>query len=238
MVPRKRPRMRLRRVRTGLKFPARFRKLRRPRLPRISFVDSLTKLPNLLTYIRILSIPLIIWLAHRSGISENTSTEQIFWSFWAFAAYTLSALTDFLDGWLARTRNLSTLVGRFLDPLADKLLVMALLIQLVVLGRIDPWIAIVLIGREMFINGLRTIASSEGLEIPVNQLGKWKTFIQMIALGALILPVTYPLPVLGEFPFHTWGWWFLIASLVLSIVSAGVYLWNFVRVVVAREKAS
>jgi CDP-diacylglycerol--glycerol-3-phosphate 3-phosphatidyltransferase len=238
MVPRKRPRMRLRRVRTGLKFPARFRKLRRPRLPRISFVDSLTKLPNLLTYIRILSIPLIVWLTHQSGLEQDGSNGQVFWSFWAFVAYTLSAITDFLDGWLARTRNLSTLVGRFLDPLADKLLVMALLIQLVVLGRIDPWIAIVLIGREMFINGLRAIASSEGLEIPVNQLGKWKTFIQMIALGGLILPVTYTLPIIGTFPFHTWGWWFIIGSLALSLLSAVVYLWNFVRVVVAREASS
>jgi len=238
MVPRKRPRMRLRRVRTGLKFPARFRKLRRPRLPRISFVDSLTKLPNLLTYIRILSIPLIVWLTQKSAPGQGTQEDIEYWSVLAFGAYTLSAITDFLDGWLARTRNLSTLVGRFLDPLADKLLVMALLVQLVVLGRLEAWIAIVLIGREMFINGLRTIASSEGLDIPVNQLGKWKTFIQMFGLGGLILPESYFVPLIGDFPSHQVGWWFIIASMGLSILSAAVYVRNFIKKVVEREKAN
>jgi len=237
MVPRKRPRMRLRRVRTGLKFPARFRKLRRPRLPRISFVDSLTKLPNLLTYLRILSIPLIIWLTHQSAPGTGSPEEIEYWSFMAFAAYAISAATDFLDGWLARTQNLGTLVGKFLDPLADKLLVMALLIELVVLGRLEAWIAILLIGREMFINGLRTIASTEGLSVPVNQLGKWKTFIQMLGLGGLILPESYPLPIIGEFPFHAAGWWLTIAALALSILSAVVYLRNFIKLVVDREKS-
>jgi CDP-diacylglycerol--glycerol-3-phosphate 3-phosphatidyltransferase len=200
-------------------------------------VDSLTKLPNLLTYIRILSIPLIVWLTHKSTPGQGTPAEVEYWSFMAFTAYTLSAITDFLDGWLARTRNLSTLVGRFLDPLADKLLVMALLIQLVVLGRLEAWIAILLIGREMFINGLRTIASHEGLDIPVNQLGKWKTFIQMLGLGAMILPETYPLPLIGDFPFHQAGWWAIIGSLGLSLLSAAVYLRSFVKTVVAREKS-
>ena len=230
MGPRRLPRLRLRRIRARRGIG-----LRRPRLPRIPFRQSLTKLPNLLTYFRIAAIPAVLWLVHQTGVRPGE--EQQAWAWAATAGFCLAAATDFADGWIARRRNLTTLLGRFLDPVADKLLVMALLVELVALGRIPSWIAIVLIAREMFINGLRAIALGEGFEVPVVPLGKLKTTFQFCGIVGLLLHFPLELPILPfALPSHEIGFALLVIATALSVASGGIYLRNFVREELRRER--
>ena len=93
--------------------------------------------------------------------------------------YAFTGATDFLDGWVARRKNLVTVIGKFLDPLADKLIVMAALVMLVHLGRVAAWVVIVVMAREFIVTGLRTIAMSEGIVIAAGQEGKHKTAFQV-----------------------------------------------------------
>ena len=232
MAARRIPKLRFRRLRRKFRL-----KLRRPRMPRIPFRESLTKLPNLLTYCRIVAIPVILWLAHLSSV-EGEDTR--FWAFCAACGFVAAAFTDYIDGWLARTQNQSTLVGRFLDPVADKLLVMALLVEFAALGRLPAWLAILLITREMFINGMRAVAGSEGFEVPVVTLGQWKTGIQFGGLTSILLyyPDSVPTFILPfPIPFDVMGLYLLYFALFLSLVSAGIYIRNFVRAVLRQEGA-
>ena len=118
--------------------------------------DDAINLPNLITFFRVLLIPVVIFL-----VADGTPRAN----FWAALVYIFAALSDFLDGWLARRRGLTSVLGKFLDPLADKLLVMAVLVFLAYMGRL-PLLGviavIVLIGRELSVTALRTIAMSEG----------------------------------------------------------------------------
>ncbi len=107
--------------------------------------------------------------------------------FWAAAVFVLAAATDGLDGYLARSRNEVTKLGILLDPLADKLLISAALVSLVQLGRISAWVAMLIIGREFAVTGLRLIAAGEGLVIPASKLGKLKTISQIVAVVAVLI---------------------------------------------------
>ncbi len=223
------PKIRLRRVRGRLRL-----RLRRPRLPRIRFRESLTKIPNILTYLRIVFIPFVVWFVAESAAASPADEPR--WCLLAFGAFFLASVTDFVDGYLARRLNLSTLVGRFLDPIADKLIVMAALVQLAGIGRVPTWLAIVLIAREMFVNGLRSLAAREGFEVPVIRLGKIKTTFQMLGLGGIIL--LYPIPIPGTgwaIPSAQWGMICLYAALFFSLLSALLYVQNFVREILRRE---
>lgn len=223
------PRLRLRRLQSN-----KLKGVRRRRLPRIPFRESLTRLPNVLTYLRILAIPGVIWLLWRSG--RGAAVAAPWWAFAAALGFTLAAITDALDGWLARRRDQQTVLGRFLDPVADKLLVMAVLVELVALERIAPWIAMVLIAREMAVNALRTIAVTEGFEVRVARLGKWKTAAQFVAIIALMLhyPFTVPLVDVVVDPSFVGGVAIAVA-VALSLASAGLYFRRFVRAILARE---
>ena len=105
--------------------------------------------------------------------------------FWAAAAFIVASLTDSLDGYLARSRDAVTVFGTFLDPLADKLLVSCTLIALVSLDRVSPWVAMVIVAREFAVTGLRLVAASREV-ISASWLGKWKTFMQLLAIGFLL----------------------------------------------------
>ncbi len=109
----------------------------------------------------------------------------------AAAVFAIAALSDSLDGYLARSRGSVTTFGKFVDPLADKLLVSCVLIQLVGDNRVAPWVAMVIIAREFAVSGLRMLAASTEV-ISASQLGKWKTFVQMVAIMALILNTSHP----------------------------------------------
>ncbi|MFW5875582.1 MAG: CDP-diacylglycerol--glycerol-3-phosphate 3-phosphatidyltransferase [Myxococcota bacterium] len=204
-----------------------------PAVPRRTIREDAINLPNLLTMLRIVMIPLVLWL-----LVDGTPRA----SFWAAMVYVLTAVTDALDGWLARRQGLVSVLGKFLDPLADKLLVMAVLVFMVWMGRFS-WIGtvavILIIGRELSITALRTISMSEGVVIASGQGGKEKTALQMVAILLLILHHPYDIHF-GFFEVHAnlheAGLVLLYVSLVLALTSAGEYLKLFVEAVEAKER--
>ncbi len=135
-------------------------------------------LPNKLTLIRIFLIPVFLLV-----LSLNVK----YGDYIAAAVFILAASTDGLDGYIARKRRLITTLGKLMDPLADKLLVSAALIALVELQRLPAWVAVIIIGREFAVTGLRTLAAAEGTIIAAGKLGKIKTVTQIIAISLLIL---------------------------------------------------
>jgi CDP-diacylglycerol--glycerol-3-phosphate 3-phosphatidyltransferase len=190
-------------------------------------------LPNILTYGRILAIPLVIYLLDKCSVNAEPTAVDLasrHSAFWAAVVFTIAAATDFFDGWIARNFNLGSLLGRFLDPLADKLIVIACLVMMVQLERCPAWIVILLITREISITSLRAIASAEGLEIRVSQGGKWKTAFQLTGLIGLLVHYEYPvswLVVEMTLNFHLVGLALLCLSLVMSLYSAGLYFRSF-----------
>lgn len=184
---------------------------------------ELTFLPNILTFMRILMIPLVLVYI------DNESPLR---SFIAAVLYGASAITDFIDGYLARRFNQESLLGKFLDPLADKILVMATLVWMVPMGRIEAWLVVLLIARELSITGLRSVASSEGLTIQARQLGKRKTALQMIGILGLIIHFRYPILFTSHYvDFHLVGLYTIYLSLVFSIFSAVEYIMLFAQAV-------
>jgi CDP-diacylglycerol--glycerol-3-phosphate 3-phosphatidyltransferase len=181
---------------------------------------------------RVAIIPLVLWLIGRGAPRDGVIAALV---------YSGAALTDLLDGYLARRMNIVSVLGKFLDPLADKLLVMASLVWMVPMGRIAEWAVVLLLAREISITALRSIASSEGLVIAAARGGKSKTAFQMIGILCLILGYPYHLwvgPVdLGVVDLVVVGRALVYISLVFSIVSAVQYLGVFNQALEAREKA-
>ena len=175
--------------------------------------------PNLLTMGRIAIIPLVLWLLDRGAPSDCLL---------AAIVYALAALTDLVDGYLARRMHIVSVLGKFLDPLADKLLVMASLIWMVPMGRIAEWVVVLLLAREISVTGLRSIASSEGMVIAAGRGGKSKTALQMIGILCLILGYPYHLSLgiidLGYVDLVQVGRWLVYISLVFSVTSAFGYV--------------
>ncbi len=142
--------------------------------------------PNLLTVARILAVPVIVVAL----LDETPNGDAL-----AAAVFALAALTDGLDGYIARSRDAVTTFGKLMDPLADKLLIVAALISLVSLGRLAAWVAMVIIAREIAVTGLRAVAAEQGMVISASWLGKLKTILQVAAVFALIMADPAPLGV-------------------------------------------
>jgi CDP-diacylglycerol--glycerol-3-phosphate 3-phosphatidyltransferase len=134
-------------------------------------------LPNLLTLLRILAVPVVVVAL----LGETPNGDAL-----AAAVFALAALTDGLDGYFARSRDSVTTFGKLMDPLADKLLITAALLSLVSLDRLQAWVAMVIIAREVAVTGLRGIAAERGVVIAASWLGKVKTVLQIAAVFALI----------------------------------------------------
>ena len=156
----------------------------------------LTSIPNILTLSRIVAIPLLVALIY-------IDTAVFRWI--ALAGFLLAAFTDYLDGYLARHMNEISPLGRFLDPIADKLLVAAVIMMLVATRQIDGLSvipAIIILCREILVSGLREYLAELKVRMPVSRLAKWKTFIQMAALAFLIVgsagPDAFPTVIIGE----------------------------------------
>ena len=179
-------------------------------------------LPNLLTVSRILLIPVFVVL-----FSTPTSEGSL----WAALVFVVAAVTDVLDGYLARRRSQVTKLGRLLDPIADKLLVLSGLFLLVELGQVPAWVAIVIIGREVAVTGIRAIAATVGIVIAVERLGKYKMVFEVLAITLLIL-ANAAVPGL-EFAFAL-GMTFLYVALVLAVTSGAGYLISFWQQVAAK----
>ena len=183
-------------------------------------------LPNLLTLARVATIPLLVVIM-LSGTREA--------GIWAAALFGAAAVTDFIDGWLARRWEVVTVLGKFLDPLADKLIVMAALIMLIPHDRVPAWAVFLLLAREVIITGLRSIASSEGIVIDASDLGKYKTIYQMVAIPGLLLHYDYywffgVRHELLHVDMHNFGMFFFVIALALTLWSGFDYLYKFSRV--------
>lgn len=186
---------------------------------------DILNLPNVLTLLRIIVIPIVVVL-----LGQQTPTS----CFWAAFLFAMASATDYFDGYLARKLGLVSLTGKFLDPLADKLIVMASLVQLAAMGWIAAWIPILLLARELSVQGLRQIASAEGMVIAAGQGGKWKTAFQLIGLIGLLAHFTYPVDfvfAVADINFHRVGWWFLVISIAFSLYSAIEYFVGFLRAI-------
>jgi CDP-diacylglycerol--glycerol-3-phosphate 3-phosphatidyltransferase len=188
--------------------------------------------PNAITLVRIAMIPVFLWYTfHESRVD----------SFIAAIVYAVTGTTDFLDGWIARKKGLVTVIGKFLDPLADKLIVMAALVMLVHLGRVQAWVVIVIMAREFIVTGLRTIAMSEGIVIAAGREGKHKTAFQVAAITFLLLHYTYPIDAFVfsfDLDANRVGTWLLYVSLFYSVTSAWSYFAGFVRAVYGPRPAA
>jgi len=199
--------------------------------------------PNLLTLGRIGLIPAVLVFMELDGsaAAAHDVGGQYLYSFLAALLFAIAAATDWFDGWLARNMGWTSLLGKLLDPLADKLIVMAVLVKLAELGRVPAWLVVLLLAREIAITGLRSIASSEGLSIDVIQTGKWKTAFQLCGLIGLLLHYPYPIDfvvVSTWLDFHAAGGLLIVLSLAFSLLSAWSYFRSFLSAIVARHRAA
>jgi CDP-diacylglycerol--glycerol-3-phosphate 3-phosphatidyltransferase len=188
--------------------------------------EDARNLPNLLTFFRILMIPAVLVLLEQGGPRDCV---------WAAIVYSLAAITDMLDGWLARRQGLVSVLGKFLDPLADKLIVAAVLVWMVSMGRVAAWMVVVLLSREITITALRSIASAEGLVIAAGSQGKLKTALQMVGIVCLIVGYPYQFSLglydFGRVDFVHVGRLLVLLSIVFSITSAASYLTLFAEAI-------
>lgn len=172
-------------------------------------------LPNSLTIIRICAAPVLVVLLLYPGRGLAVTSTIL------FAAV---CVTDWLDGYIARKSGDVTSLGKFLDPLADKILITTAFIMLISLGRAPAWVIALMISREIAVTGLRAIATDAGVVISASRLGKLKTVSQIAALVPLILHYTF-----WGIDFHTVGMVLLVIAFVLTIWSGVDYFINFFR---------
>ena len=171
--------------------------------------------PNFLTILRILVIPFMVIFLFFPGK----------WAaFFATILFSIAAITDLLDGFIARRYDAVTFLGKALDPLADKLLITAALLMLIPLGRVPAWMALVIISREIAVTGLRGISANEGAIISASNLGKYKTIFQDTALIALLLHYEYV-----YIDFHVVGMFFLWIAMAVTLWSGIDYFYRFFK---------
>ena len=166
-------------------------------------------LPNKLTMLRILLIPVFMVFIEWDSLPGHI--------LWAFVIFVAASLTDFVDGYIARKNNMVTDFGKFMDPLADKLLVCSAMICLIELDRLAAWIVIVIIAREFIISGFRLVASDNGVVIAASYWGKFKTTFQMLMVIVLILDIQMPF-------FQILGTVLTYVALILTVVSLIDYI--------------
>ena len=179
-------------------------------------------LPNLLTLMRILLVPVLV-VALTEEIPNGSTI--------AAGVFVLAALTDGIDGYIARSRESITTFGKVMDPIADKLLIAAALLALVSLDRVDAWVAMVIIAREFAVSGLRVAAGQQGVVIPASALGKVKTVVQSAAVLALIA---------ASDPGAAWVQGLVYAMVLVTVVSGADYFLNFRRRLeeISRQRAA
>lgn len=171
-------------------------------------------LPNILAFSRILLAPLMFWIILNPDYFTQAGY-HITWNYYAASLlFVLASVTDFFDGYIAREWNQMTMLGSIIDPLADKMLIIAAFLGLMMIGEASAWAIYIIIIRELFITGIRTVALSEGLDIKASLAGKVKTVVQMIAIGFLLM----------HWPLGSALLWFAVA---LTLYSGFEYLYGF-----------
>ncbi len=185
--------------------------------------SRVASLPNLLSLGRIGLVPVLVVVLFWPGRTARAI---------AGALFVIASLTDFFDGWLARRSGVTTL-GTFLDPLADKLIVVAALIMLAAMPpepRVPAWMAVVIAGRELAVTGLRGVAAQQGIVMAAEALGKYKMIYQMFAVVGLLVHYTWGIPGTGlSVDFHAAGMRFLWIALVLTVWSGVDYCGRIMR---------
>ncbi|MFC4292690.1 CDP-diacylglycerol--glycerol-3-phosphate 3-phosphatidyltransferase [Sphingorhabdus arenilitoris] len=180
--------------------------------------------PNILTLSRILAVPILVFLLWPSMTEAGTQPTVIDYAL-AFGLYALMAITDYFDGYLARTQGTVSKLGIFLDPIADKIMIAAVILLLVFTKDVDGWhviAALIILLREITVSGLREFLAGLQVSVPVSQLAKWKTTAQLLAFGGIILAGAVP----------AWEW-IKFTSLGLLWVAAILTLitgWDYLRV--------
>lgn len=172
-------------------------------------------LANKITLLRILMAPLVVVLLYFEGPA---------FCILAALAFIFAAITDWMDGYIARRENMVTSMGKFLDPLADKVLICSVLIMFVKLGWVPAWVVIVIVCRELVVTGLRAMAIDEGIVLAADKFGKAKTVLQIVAIVPLILH--YPLFGVALWPI---GEVLLYVALALALISGVNYCYYFYR---------
>jgi CDP-diacylglycerol--glycerol-3-phosphate 3-phosphatidyltransferase len=180
--------------------------------------QQILSLPNGLTAIRVLAIPFILILLYNPERSYQIMTAVIF---------LLAAVTDTLDGYFARKRRMVTTLGKFLDPMADKLLIVTALIGLITARGLPVWMVIVIVGREIAVTGLRGIAASQGIIIAASRLGKYKTIFEVASITFFILNGDY----LSIRLYHV-GMSLLWVAVILAVLSGIDYFRKFLKEII------
>jgi CDP-diacylglycerol--glycerol-3-phosphate 3-phosphatidyltransferase len=186
--------------------------------PREAGRERFWNLPNSVTMVRTAAVPVLLLLPLFPG---RTGSQVIAWCF------IVAAVTDLVDGWLARRGQMVTHIGKLLDPLADKLIVTAALVVMLAMGRIPiwaTWMVVVIVGRELAVTALRGIASADGQIMAASPAGKLKTFVQNVAIGALL----FHYPTLG-LPAHEIGLTLLTLATALTLGSGYAYFARYFR---------
>jgi len=182
----------------------------------------LLNLPNFLASLRILLAPLMFWIILNPQLFTDNGF-HITWNYYtASLLFVLASATDFFDGYIARQWNQMTMLGAILDPLADKMLTLAAFLGLMMIGEASAWAIYIIIVRELFITGIRTVAVSEGLSVKASWAGKVKTVMQMIAIGFLLM----------HWPLATELLWLAVA---ITVYSGLEYLWGFRKALLKDE---
>jgi CDP-diacylglycerol--glycerol-3-phosphate 3-phosphatidyltransferase len=180
-------------------------------------------LPNLLTLLRVFFVPLLVATLVEQDLGPHwKNLVPASWDLFALAIFLAAAVTDLLDGYLARRWRQVTTVGTLLDPIADKLLISAALVSLVDIHRVPAWMAILIIGREFAVSGLRQIAAASGYTIRASELGKTKMILQVIAISLVIGGIRWP--QLNQLALIA-----MWAVVLFGIVSAADYFLKFWR---------
>jgi CDP-diacylglycerol--glycerol-3-phosphate 3-phosphatidyltransferase len=186
---------------------------------------QIDNLPNRITIFRVALVPVVIGLLTIVKFRPHWLIDEVSLLGWAAGwTFTLASITDFLDGYIARKRNIITAFGSFIDPIADKFLVVSSLIMLGALERIPVLLVITLVLRELYMTSLRLLATTEGITVPVTQLGKWKTAMQMVGIPMLMANEPWQglsFPLIGKVCVY-------IAA-ALSLYSAFDYSFNCVK---------
>ena len=186
---------------------------------------DIDNLPNRLTIFRVLLIPVIIasslLIVSDWKMFRPYHFHLAYFSGWVFVA---ASITDFFDGYIARKRKIVTVFGSFLDPIADKFLVVTSLILLQALGHVPPLLVIILVLREIYITALRLLAMEKGFTVPVDSSGKWKTALQMVAI-----PMLFANEDPYGIPFQALGTAFIYIAACLSLYSAAFYSFSTMK---------
>jgi CDP-diacylglycerol--glycerol-3-phosphate 3-phosphatidyltransferase len=187
-------------------------------------------IPNALTLLRIFFVPVLVALLVQEKMQVQIGPWSLSNEFVALGVFLAAAFTDLLDGYLARRWNQITTVGMLLDPIADKLLISASLVALVQVHRVPSWMAVLIIGREFAVSGLRSIAAAEGYMIKAGELGKSKMVAQVVAISLVLLSVDFPV-------YETAARVCLWGAMAFALASAAQYFGQFWRKVDEGVKA-